>query len=91
MSVNREELVPKKGTVTFVVWNWFAFSVSDAKQITPHCKVCLKAIATKGSSTTNLFQHLKQKHAAEWEACASQRRKQDRTHSLGKFVELYPL
>lgn len=41
--------------------------------------MCLKAVATKGSSTTNLFQHLKQRHAAEWEVCASQRREQDRS------------
>lgn len=79
MAVNSAELVPKKGTVSSVVWNWFAFLVSDTEQITPHCKVCLKAVATKGSSTTNLFQHLKQRHAAEWEVCASQRREQDRS------------
>ncbi|XP_056111044.1 E3 SUMO-protein ligase ZBED1-like [Rhinichthys klamathensis goyatoka] len=79
MAVNKDELVPKKGSVSSVVWNWFAFLVSDAQQITPHCKVCLKAVATKGSSTTNLFQHLKQRHAAEWEVCASQRNEQDRS------------
>ena len=39
--------------------------------------MCLKAVSTKGSSTTNLFQNLKQRHAAEWEVCVSQRNEQD--------------
>ncbi|KAG7511852.1 hypothetical protein JOB18_012186 [Solea senegalensis] len=34
------------------------------------CKVCFKTVATKGSTTANLF-HLKNKHAAEWEQCVA--------------------
>lgn len=33
----------------------------------------LKAAATKGSGTTTLFQHLKQRHSAEWEQCVALR------------------
>ncbi len=63
MATSREELVPKKGTVSSIIWNWFGFVASDAEQTTPLCKVCLMYVASKGSSTTNLLQHLKQRHA----------------------------
>uniref|UniRef100_A0A7N8XG16 Circadian locomoter output cycles protein kaput n=1 Tax=Mastacembelus armatus TaxID=205130 RepID=A0A7N8XG16_9TELE len=59
------QLVPKKGTVSSVIWNWICYAASDAEQ-TPCCKVCLKSVSNKGS-TINLLQHLK--HAAEWERC----------------------
>ncbi|KAK1875045.1 Zinc finger BED domain containing protein 1 [Dissostichus eleginoides] len=78
MTTSREELVPKKGMVSSVIWNWFAFARSDLDQTTPRCKVCLKSVASKGSSTTNLLQHLKQKHPAEWEKCCAQRNEKDR-------------
>ncbi|KAF3859950.1 hypothetical protein F7725_000205, partial [Dissostichus mawsoni] len=78
MTTSREELVPKKGTVSSVIWNWFAFARSDLDQTTPRCKVCLKSVASKGSSTTNLLQHLKQKHPAEWEKCCAQWNEKDR-------------
>ncbi len=58
---------PKKGTVSSIILNWFSFAASDSEQTTPRCKVCLKCVASNGSSTTNLLQHLKQRHAAEWE------------------------
>ncbi|KAF7699210.1 zinc finger BED domain-containing protein 1-like, partial [Silurus meridionalis] len=77
IAASREELVPKKGTVSSVIWNWFGFAESDAAQTPPRCKVCLKAVASKGSSTTNLLQHLKQRHAVEWERCRALRNKQD--------------
>ncbi|KAF3858811.1 hypothetical protein F7725_012012, partial [Dissostichus mawsoni] len=38
----------------------------------------MKSVASKGSSTTNLLQHLKQKHPAEWEKCCAQRNEKDR-------------
>lgn len=58
-----------------IVGNWLSFAASDAAQTMPRCRLCLKAVAIKGSSTTNLFQHVKQKHAAEWETCCSLRTK----------------
>lgn len=54
-----------------MVWKWFWFNASDEQQITPRCEVCLEAVATKGSATTNLFQHLKQSHSAEREQCVA--------------------
>ena len=51
---------------------------SDLEQTTPRCKVCSKSVASKGSSTTNLLQHLRQKHPAEWEKCCAQRNEGDR-------------
>ncbi|GAA6106318.1 protein yippee-like 2 isoform X1 [Tachysurus ichikawai] len=48
MAASRKELVPKKGTVSSVIWNWFA----DAEQTTPRCKVCLKSVASKGVCPT---------------------------------------
>ncbi|XP_056136452.1 E3 SUMO-protein ligase ZBED1-like [Lampris incognitus] len=79
MAASKDELVPKKGTVSSVVWNWFGFVACHSEQTTTYCKVCSKAVATKGSSTTNVFQHLKQRHAAEWEKCYSLRDSQDRS------------
>ena len=33
-------------------------------------RVSLKSVATISSSTSHVFQHLKLRHAAEWEMCA---------------------
>ncbi|XP_073727057.1 E3 SUMO-protein ligase ZBED1-like [Misgurnus anguillicaudatus] len=76
----REQLLPKKTSSTSVVWSWFGFTASDEEQTTPRCKLCLKAVVVAGSSTTNLFQHLKRRHAAEWEKCCLLRKK---NHSSG--------
>lgn len=38
-----------------MVWNL----ATDVERVTTWCKVCQKPTATKGRSTTNLFQHLK--------------------------------
>lgn len=62
MAASSEDLIPKKGNVSSVIWNWFGFVASDMEQTAPRCKVCL-AVATKGSCTTNLLQHLKQTEA----------------------------
>ena len=32
MAASGEELVPKKDTVSAVIWNWFAFAKSDLDQ-----------------------------------------------------------
>ncbi|KAM3842884.1 E3 SUMO-protein ligase ZBED1-like [Diretmus argenteus] len=68
-----EDFVAKKGKSKSVVWKWYGFAVSDEKQTTPHCKVCLKAVSSKDSSTTNLFQHLEKNHTPEWEQCVALR------------------
>ncbi|XP_022073035.2 E3 SUMO-protein ligase ZBED1-like [Acanthochromis polyacanthus] len=69
MAACSRELIQKKGTANSIIWNWFGFDASDEQQTKPRCKVCLKAVAIGSSSTTNLFQHLKNKHSAEWEKC----------------------
>ncbi len=69
---------PRKAhAVSSAIWNWFRFKASDAEQTTPRCKVCLNLDASKGSSTTNLLQHLKPMHAAEWKRCCALRNEQD--------------
>ncbi|KAM3850215.1 E3 SUMO-protein ligase ZBED1-like [Diretmus argenteus] len=68
-----EDFVDKKGKSKSVVWKWYGFAVSDEKQTTPHCKVCLKAVSSKDSSTTNLFQHLEKNPTPEWEQCVALR------------------
>ncbi|XP_056118286.1 E3 SUMO-protein ligase ZBED1-like [Rhinichthys klamathensis goyatoka] len=73
----REQLLPKKCSSTSVVWSWYGFTESDEEQKIPRCKLCLKAVVVAGSSTTNLFQHLKRKHAAEWEKCRRLRSEND--------------
>uniref|UniRef100_A0A1A8UB12 BED-type domain-containing protein n=1 Tax=Nothobranchius furzeri TaxID=105023 RepID=A0A1A8UB12_NOTFU len=73
------KFVPKKGIKSSVVWNWYGFAATDIKQETPCCNLCLKPVAIKGSSTTNLFQHLKQRHQAKHEKCQSLRDEQSRS------------
>ncbi|KAI2661570.1 E3 SUMO-protein ligase ZBED1 [Labeo rohita] len=69
MAACNRELLPKKGTGNSVIWNWFGFDAADKTQTKPCCKICFKAVATGSSSTTNLFQHLRNKHPEEWEKC----------------------
>ncbi|RXN21998.1 zinc finger BED domain-containing 1-like protein [Labeo rohita] len=69
MAACSRELLPKKGTGNSVIWNWFGFDAADKTQTKPCCKICFKAVATGSSSTTNLFQHLRNKHPEEWEKC----------------------
>ena len=54
-----DELVPKKNSTGSIVWRWFGYRKEDVAQTTVICKICSKPVATKGSSTTNLFHHLK--------------------------------
>lgn len=43
------------------------------QQTAPRCEMCLKAVATKGSATTTLLQHVKQRNSAEREQCVALR------------------
>ncbi len=52
------------------------FNASDEEQTTPRCKVCLKSVAVK-NSTTDLFQHLQKHHPPEWQQCVSERTAQE--------------
>ncbi|KAA0721538.1 hypothetical protein E1301_Tti021733 [Triplophysa tibetana] len=73
-SSHQDELVSKKGNnVTSVIWKWFGFERSDVKQTLVKCKICRKSVATGSGSTTNLFQHLRQRHQAEWLQCTKLR------------------
>ena len=60
-----EELVPKKGA-TSVVWNFFGFRKSDNEQNVILCKECRATVAAGGGNTSNLFHHLKIKHAKQY-------------------------
>ncbi|XP_077411679.1 E3 SUMO-protein ligase ZBED1-like isoform X2 [Vanacampus margaritifer] len=57
-----EELVPKRGSRSSMVWLWFGFKTSDIEQKTVICKTCHRKIATSDSNTSNLFYHLKTRH-----------------------------
>ncbi|KAL1252179.1 hypothetical protein QQF64_019975 [Cirrhinus molitorella] len=59
-------LVPKRGG-TSVIWNWFGFKSSDTKQTSVICKVCRRVVTARGGNTSNLFHHLKNTHAREYE------------------------
>ena len=50
---------------TSVVWRYFGFWRSDMKQSNVDCKLCRVHVLTKSGNTSNLFHHLKQRHAAE--------------------------
>ncbi|KAI2662030.1 E3 SUMO-protein ligase ZBED1 [Labeo rohita] len=59
-------LVPKRGG-TSVIWNWFGFKSSDTEQTSVICKVCRRVVTARGGNTSNLFHHLKNTHAREYE------------------------
>ena len=64
----RVELIKKTGA-TSTIWNWFGFKPSDVQQKTIICRVCGGTVLAKTGNTTNLFYHLKSKHAIEYEEC----------------------
>ena len=66
VATREETLVPKNGG-TSVVWNWFGFKSSDTEQTSTLCKVCRCVVRAKGGNTSNLFHHLKNTHAREYE------------------------
>ena len=68
-----EELVSKTKNNGSIVWRWFGFKVSDDQQQNVFCKECRKPVATKSSSTTNLFHHLQQRHKVQYEECVKLR------------------
>ena len=59
------ELV-KKTSVTSIIWTWFGYKPSDEQQERILCRVCGATVLAKSSNTTNLFYHLKTKHAIEY-------------------------
>lgn len=99
MAVKRGEFMPKKGNVSLSLWKWFWFVETDTEQATLCCKARFKALATKSNSTTNLMQHFKQKHAAEWEKCCNEQdwdwwfehNRQKTSDCLGKVHKLYSI
>lgn len=44
------DLIPKKNSMGFIIWQWFGYCKVDIEQNV--CKVCRKPIATKSSSKT---------------------------------------
>uniref|UniRef100_A0A3B3T827 Uncharacterized protein n=1 Tax=Paramormyrops kingsleyae TaxID=1676925 RepID=A0A3B3T827_9TELE len=53
------------------------------------CRAHLQALLLQypAHSATNLFQHVKQRHAAEWEKCRSQRNENSRSTSTTNKVK----
>ncbi|KAL4005537.1 hypothetical protein ACER0C_005250 [Sarotherodon galilaeus] len=70
---SEEELVGKKKTNGSIIGRWFGFKVSDEQQNNVFCRECRKSVATKGSSTTNLFHHLQLRHKVQYEECVKLR------------------
>lgn len=70
---SEEELVGKKKTNGSIIWRWFGFKVSDEQQNNVFCRECRKSVATKGSSTTNLYHHLQLRHKVQYEECVKLR------------------
>ncbi|KAI5105043.1 zinc finger BED domain-containing protein 1-like, partial [Silurus meridionalis] len=66
----KNDLVPKRNS-TSVVWEYFGFRREDVSQSKVICKTCGMIIPTKRSNTTNLFQHLKQRHKKLHDQCMS--------------------
>ncbi|MED6267655.1 hypothetical protein CHARACLAT_014442 [Characodon lateralis] len=68
-----EHLVSKKKNNGSLIWRWFGFKISDEQQKDVFCREYTKQVLTKSSSTTNLFNHLKQCHKKEYEECVKLR------------------
>ncbi|XP_062312234.1 E3 SUMO-protein ligase ZBED1-like [Osmerus eperlanus] len=69
MDVSETEELVKKTGATSIIWTWFGFKTSDKQQQTILCKVCGATVLAKKGNTTNLFYHLKTKHATEYQHC----------------------
>lgn len=82
MAVKREEFISKKSYASLFLCNSFWLVDSDTEKATLRCKVCLKAIANNGNSTTGLMQNPKEKHTAKWEKGCSVCNEQDWSGSL---------
>lgn len=63
-----EHLVNKKGG-TSAVWTYFGFAKNDVEQKSAKCKICRRAVARSRGNTTNLYQHLKNHHRQQYDAC----------------------
>ncbi|KAL2102699.1 hypothetical protein ACEWY4_001867 [Coilia grayii] len=64
------DFLPKKRTNGSIIWRYFGFKPSDEEQKEAFCRECKKLVQTKGSSTTNLFNHLQHHHKLLCEECA---------------------
>lgn len=89
------ELVVKPGKTKSAVWSYFGFipdkdgRPKDLQK--PVCKKCYSTVATKGSNTTNLLQHLKLHHAVIYKLVKAQVTTEstaDRPHSSSESGEL---
>ncbi|XP_064153682.1 E3 SUMO-protein ligase ZBED1-like isoform X1 [Anguilla rostrata] len=60
-----EEIVPKKGHTTSVIWKSFGYLKSDQAQTSIRCKICRRPVLSRTGNTTNLFHHLKRHHPTE--------------------------
>ena len=80
---------PSKGPVSAALWNRFGSPESDLDQTAVHRRVCSKVIAANGSST-NLFQHLRQRHPAQGEKCG-RRPAQTAAAEQVTFVGSFPM
>lgn len=58
--------MPKRGNRNSVVWVWFGYKKTDTDQKKVICKICHREVATTDSNTTNLFYHLKTRHAEQY-------------------------
>uniref|UniRef100_A0A0K2TA40 Zinc finger BED domaincontaining protein 1like [Maylandia zebra] n=1 Tax=Lepeophtheirus salmonis TaxID=72036 RepID=A0A0K2TA40_LEPSM len=74
------DLMPKYKS-TSAIWGYFGFHRDDINQSMVLCKTCMTKIATKQSSTTNMFHHLKHHHPELHDECIALREIQGATTS----------
>ena len=61
-----EDLVPKR-KATSVIWNYFGYKKDDIDQTRVLCWQCFASVATTRGNTTNLFDHLRWYHTAQYD------------------------
>ena len=60
------DLVPKRKAMS-VIWNYFGYKKDDIDQTRVLCRQCLASVATTRGNTTNLFDHLRLYHTAQYD------------------------
>ena len=66
--LQKRRLCAKKKAMS-VIWNYFGYKKDDIDQTCVLCRQCLASVATTRRNTTNLFDHLRQYHTAQYNEC----------------------
>lgn len=61
-----EEIVPKTGHTTLVIWKWVGYLNSNKAQTSIRCEICKQPVLNRTGNTTNIFHHLEWYHPKQY-------------------------